>query len=259
MGTVDPAVYPEIKEKREHGWSLRKLGSEFGVSGERIRQILVSIGYSDDGHQERQRAARRAEAVEKARDRMMEGESLTDLRGEVRKEAEDSLTDDQWLFAELTYRMRSTRRTQSPEELKAAQDQAVAFMKSASKELGTTKLTMGGYRKIRTSTPGMFSEQWISRLFGSWNAALAAAGLEVIPRTDRKYARISDEEMRAAVRRFVLDWALPSRSVMTLNNYRLWATENGEPAAETVLLRFGSWTRALEASTEDILAAARPV
>lgn len=86
--------------------------------------------------------------------------------------------------------------------------------------------------------------QRVTRIFGSWDAALAAAGLHARPK------RWSDEQILAAIRAHAAEHGRAPRSTE-------WPTAtDAHPAAATVANHFGSWTRALAAA--GLNAARRP-
>lgn len=94
-------------------------------------------------------------------------------------------------------------------------------------------LARPSYRRASRPSP-----HTVARLFGSWNAAVEAAGLEVRrPASDVAKARII-----SAIRRFADEHGRPPTC-------REWKrSERDHPSSTTVRDRFGSWSAAIEAA-----------
>lgn len=243
MASVDPELYPKIIAKRTSGWSLRKLGKEFGVTGERIRQILKAEGYVyDDAAVREERAKVRQERLESARERLALGESVTDVPRDVRKEAHSLLSDEEWLEAEFLRRTRRGARSLTEEEWEERRASALTALREASEQFGSDSLSMSQYHEYRKAN-AVPSEQWITRMFGSWSEGLRAAGLS--PRRPvREYPRIPDGVLLSAVEAFT-EFAVDDRTPLTADNYGVWSKKHGAPSRETLLARFGQWREVL--------------
>jgi len=90
---------------------------------------------------------------------------------------------------------------------------------------------------------GICSSGTVYNRFGSWDAALEAAGLDAnAPRgtTQESQPKIPDETLLADIQRLANDSGTPP----TLQEYR----ENGKYGAQTLYDRFGSWNDAVEAA-----------
>lgn len=109
--------------------------------------------------------------------------------------------------------------------------------------LGTTHLSRTHYDRYRaTEDPTLPHSETIRRRFGSWAAALEAAGIGASARSQLG-RRFSDDEVRAAL----AEAAAATSGALSANAYQRWREGAGRPlpAAQTIIHRFGRWREAL--------------
>lgn len=102
---------------------------------------------------------------------------------------------------------------------------------------GRERLGWNEYREW-ARTHGMPSHSTIERLFGSWNAAVEAAGL--VPSSAS--SRVDEIELVAA-----LSQCIGSAPTLTRGDYERWAAGRDVPSLSTMVRHFGGWDAALAA------------
>lgn len=119
-------------------------------------------------------------------------------------------------------------------------DDLLDALRAAAADL-TGPLSVKAYEAHQQQVGGPTYARIIQRL-GSWNAALARAGLETRSVTRGYARRWSEEDLVAVVRRFLDESGSASYAA-----YDAWArTEPGAPSAQTVRNHFGGWGAAKE-------------
>lgn len=214
-------------QRRRDGQTLAEIGAVYGVSRERIRQILgdrVSAEAVSDGL-----ARRRRRQIREALDRPMTVGELADLVDMPRHVVNEHVDPD--LRAFLIFPQASTPR-HSDEDL-------LALLREAA-EAVEGPLTAKAYTDLRATSP--HPDRWPTVLtyanrFGSWSAALAAAGVEGGARPRSGYVNsLSEEQCFNAVRDFLATGA------RTAAAYDQWARgREGAPSLSRLRQRFGGW------------------
>ena len=92
------------------------------------------------------------------------------------------------------------------------------------------------------------------RRFGSWTAALEAAGLVPSRRPREQYAARSDAEMLATLLRFLEEDVPTGAAAWGARRFDTWVAENEIDAAKsaTYIFRFGTWRNARRLAREGI-------
>ena len=132
---------------------------------------------------------------------------------------------------------------QQQQSRRYSEAELIGALRRANAAMGERHLSVARYLKWAKADPGVPGELTICKRFGSWNAALAAIGVE--PKTSPKgfgAPRYTDEDLIAALRRVQvqhLDGGLPS--IGGYQTHRM----GDEPSAAAIRNRFGMWTKAL--------------
>lgn len=129
------------------------------------------------------------------------------------------------------------RRHVGPEECVAAVRAYVAEATAAGRHPG-----VAGYDALHRARGWPQRQSTVMARFGSWSAALAAAGY-LDPLHQRRH-RVSRSECLAGVRSYLAEAAAVGRGV-SLAGYGRLAGRRGWPAVATVLARLGSWQDAV--------------
>jgi hypothetical protein len=128
------------------------------------------------------------------------------------------------------------RRYREPEMLAALRAAAAAVCDG--KPL--TKTGYDGYQREHGGPSGI----WLIRHFGTWRAAVLAAGLPANARMGRS-AQYSDADLVTAVASYL---ATPG-ATGSYAGYEDWAAESGAPSGPTLRARFGTWNAARQLAT----------
>lgn len=224
------------------GASLRDIGEAFGVSSERVRQVLQSYGLNVRvlRAQHRRRAA---EALER-RCQEIAG-FVRAFPGVTEDEIAKVLELDDAELAELTSGVRHLilRPVDNNElsRLDQRRRQVIAALRAAA----AIESPLSGPRfdalvnEGRVPGPG---RQTVMILFGTWNAGCDAAGVEHLEPARNDYERAwSEADIIAAVATYLCDPHVSGSA----DGYESWAREREVPSAALVRNRFqGSWTEA---------------
>ncbi len=101
-------------------------------------------------------------------------------------------------------------------------------------------LTGPAYERLRKSQFFVGpTSQAISKRFGSWSKACAAAGVECAIRAPTNRRQWSDAEIVESIRQFFI-----ANNGESLVAYGSWAQTHAAPSSGTVVARFGTWSKA---------------
>ena len=190
---------------RVQGMTLQEIADQFGMTRERVRQIIKSEGVAEA------RAARKLEAERRARQQAEDRARELDVRSAARHEA------------------RSAERRQ------------IVIQSLQRAATYAHPLTGAAYdRLIEIGEIAGPSRQTVANVFGSWIEACDAAGIECGRSARVEYKRRwSKAEMLAYVRICQSEIG----RVPTAHGYDAWAkTYDGAPSAGTVRNNFGLWS-----------------
>lgn len=202
--------------KYDNGASLREVGEEFGLTGERVRQL-----FARNGLKTRSRLEAKAH-LKAAREAALQAE-----REEMRKRRR---TSADWI------------------EKKYSDVELLQILRDASDAIGGV-LTTSGYDQFAKGRSFIDGRPWPTHQtpfnrFGSWRKALLAAGLAANPSSPIAGQRIFDPNHCIDAIRHVHRQV---GAVPTFSEYESIArASNGAfPSGATVRNRCGSWTEAL--------------
>ena len=136
------------------------------------------------------------------------------------------------------------RRYREPEMLDALRA-AAAEVAGGPDGKPLTKTAYDAYQRDHGGPSGI----WLIRHFGTWRAAVLAAGLPANARMGRR-AQYSDGDLAASVASYL---ATPG-ATGSYAGYEEWAAGCGAPSGPTLRARFGTWNAARERAA----VAARP-
>ena len=228
------------------GATLEEIGTRFGVSRERVRQIFreaeLPVRSTAETHALRHdRLLReRGEEICAAFSESKDAEEVS-RRLEVPRVAVEEIIKRHFPPTERRRRRRATAPRYPTEELIACLQEAGAAARGA--------LTTGEYgayakgRQTENGRPWPSDQTYVNR-FGSWRAALLQAGLPVNPRAPRPPKRkFSDQDCIQALR----DAARALGKAPTAAEYDAFvkASKKSLPGPGTVRKRCGTWYEAL--------------
>lgn len=250
LAAVDPRA-EEMSSRYATGETLESIAVDFGLTRERVRQIVRDHGQVSAADA---RAARRAEVVEQrdalrrraaAAVRQRPGLSagqLADLLGVTAGELSAALDRD--TRARLV-REKHAKPQWSDEDILDCLRQAAALHPGkplTGHRYGKVKKVVGGPTQVR-----------ILQRFGTWLAACEAAGVRGGTAPRRRYERAwTESELLDWVAGYLAEPGMPG----TYAGYDAWARRTaGAPSAQTVRNRLGGWAAVKRAAA--VLVAAR--
>lgn len=254
--SADPRIQG-MHDLRRQGATLKQIGDAYGLTRERVRQILDLNGAatSRDAADARQERKDKDEATARAgvllhllanpghtceQVAAATGQPVERITSLARHAGALALLGDAFAGG-----MRGSARVFTDADL-------LTWVRRAAGEVNRPYLSTIAYRRWRTTKTGAPSVALISQRFTSWVAACTAAG--VIPGEPRRaaYTRaFSDQELVGAVATFLTS-SPPSSSA---GNYDRWRAEQDTalPSVSLIRKRTGSWntarTLALETMT----------
>jgi len=247
-GKIPPLPPPthvvDMIERRWRGETLDEIGTAFGVTRERVRQLMKKYGGPSSSEIRDVQLARTASEEEARRNAIGR-----EIRGALSKggpaTAEDVASEtgiaatDVWKFwpADLLHLrlwgFGSHESRWSDEEILDAIRQAAVYEFPLTANAYSDLLSVG-----QVEGPSL---PRIGQRFGSWSAACEAAG--VVPgQTMRTHyeSQWSDSDILTIVRRYLEDPAVPN----SIQGYDAWRRTNAPdgPSGQTIRNRFRTWT-----------------
>ncbi|MBS4753207.1 hypothetical protein KG112_10375 [Nocardioides sp. zg-ZUI104] len=231
-------------QQRWQGWTLDTIGKNFGLSRERIRQILAKHG-GPTAEQVRDRRAEIASAAERNCEAAVAADicgaldgrgpmTVAEMVAATGRDAEDVSRFWPRELSHLLLRAAGTyeNRWSDEEVLDAIRDAA----------LYEFPLTTNAYAELLSQ--GQIKGPSMPRIwqrFGSWTAACEAAGVVAgQPMRTNYQSRWTDDDLLQIVRRYLLDPNAPN-SAHRFDEWKRAAAPEG-PSFQTLRNRFGSWT-----------------
>jgi hypothetical protein len=246
-GNVPPPPTPphvvQMIERRRSGRTLDEIGREFGVTRERIRQLLTKHGGPDA------REVRRMQAERTGAEELVRATAVSDTIRLVLVEFGPSTPEDiaERTGLEATEAARFWPRDLAHLKLRTghyetrwSDEQILAVIREAA--LYEFPLTTNAYGELLAV--GQIEGPSLPRIgqrFGSWTAACEAAGV-VAGQTMRHHyqSQWSDGDILVVVRGYLEDPNAPN----SIHGYDDWKRVNAPdgPSGQTIRNRFGSWT-----------------
>lgn len=239
-----PPHVVEMIERRWQGLTLDEIGAEFGVTRERVRQLLKKHGGPTAGEIRELRAAE-ARSAQRAHEEAVAAEIRKTLDGRgpmtvaemaVATGVDAGELSRYWPQDLAHLRLWGAGQGESrwsDEDICEALRQASAY---------EFPLTTSAYSELlRVGQIEGPSVPRIGQRFGSWTAACAAAGVVAGDPWNREYeSRWSDEDLLQIARAYLVDPNAPSSA----HRFDEWKREYAPdgPSAQTLRNRLGSWT-----------------
>jgi DNA-binding CsgD family transcriptional regulator len=231
----------EMVRRRSEGQTLEQISQHFGVSRERVRQILRQAGGPSANDLRERRAAEREAAEVVDRERLivlLESEPGLSMQ-EVSERLELRVTDirrlapshARRLIADYGVTKSSTQRWSDADILGAIQHASTYEFPLSASTFGQL-VTRG--EVVGPSVPLVYMR------FGSWTSACTAAGVESGTSFIESYeSRWTDDDLLG----FVCAYLMIGNSAGTFSGYDIWAKQEGHdaPSAGTIRVRLGPW------------------
>ncbi|NLE98129.1 MAG: hypothetical protein GX596_09095 [Propionibacterium sp.] len=217
------------------GMTLQVVGDLFGVSRERVRQIVAAAGVNtrELRSQQKEQADRRRRRVA----RHVYGVSLTHPELTIEELAEWADTDEATVRQALEHRVAVHEVPYNDWSGGASDDELLDGLRRwAAQETG--KYTGDAYSEWATSN-GLPGKQIPTMRFGGWNNALRRAGLHDLVRDSGGLRpTISDEALWAGVLQFFRD----DVESYSYDGYDEWRRDRALASGATLRARLGSWS-----------------
>lgn len=231
----------------KYGATLEELGREYGISGERVRQLMKQEGFESLSLAERRLNGARLRSREviaayRGTGNVNRCAEILGMRAEHVRVVLDEADPDKGL-------RRRYAGIDAPDNRWYDNYEILDAIRTAAKECGEP-LSKGDYLKV-AGRQGLPAELTILRAFGSWAEACKEAGVRshaVRLRSERVY---SDADCVDALRAC---WEDLER-IPTLKEYAQWREGRSVPSSLTITLRLGGkgcgWTAALRTAFPD--------
>jgi uncharacterized protein (DUF433 family) len=245
----DPRI-PTMKKLLEAGATLDEVGEQFGISYERVRQIMT--GKFSKHKQQTARRQALAEFIRLYKDDViaasMKGMSVPEIAtdfGLPELHVYNLLRSER---RKPEFRLERVRQLSAKYGKRYSDDDLLNAIKFVGEITGRTP-SIVAYSKVREQHPELPSTALFLKRMSSWNEAVRRAGFE--PNKRNEWAgfgarHFSDDDMIAAIRavRDKLGY-LPS-----INEYNEHRTADA-PSGQTLRLRFGNWLTILQLAVND--------
>lgn len=233
----------QMCQLRAEGYSLQEIGVRFGLTRERVRQIIRDSGGPDSGQAAIARRARisreRAELRRRALALIAEHPGLTAQEvaaplGATQAEVRSALGDE-------ARRLLVARHRGAPVFSDAI---ILAHLREAAREAGQP-LTVRMYEDVRSGFGGASSALVLQR-FGTWREACVQAGVQHGQPVRRNYRRRwTPEQLAQAVAAYLRHDGTRG----SFADYEAWARRtDGMPSGQTIRTHFGTWSAAKTAA-----------
>jgi predicted transcriptional regulator len=229
----------QMCEMRAEGYSLQEIGSRFGLTRERVRQIIRDCGGPDSGQAAIARRARIVQESSELRQRSLaliaEQPGLT--AGDVASALGTTQAAVRAALGDDARRLLITRHRGSAVFSDAV---ILAHLREAARQAGQP-LTVRMYEEARGAFGGASAALVLQR-FGTWRAACAQAGVEHgQPVRQNYHRRWTHGQLLHAVARYLSH----DGSRGSFADYERWARgADGMPSGQTIRTQFGTWSNA---------------
>lgn len=232
----------EMFELRAAGWTLRQIGERYGISRQRVDEIVRERGGPELPEVIAARRAREAGIIEQRAEEIREwwraGLSVTTIAERVGLPAARMQRTIDGVLSPMdrAYRNRSiVMRTRTP---RYSEEELLAGIRESASRIGRTP-TQEQYR-VHAQELGLASILTLGKRFGGWQAAVVAAGLEPLSHArGRGSRRIWDKEACwRALERVADQLGNPPR----FQSYVVLSTGRADlPSGPTVRNQLGRW------------------
>lgn len=234
-------LLPEMAAMYMSGKSLANIGDRFGLTRERIRQILAAgnVDRRDPGAY--QRVIREAWLEANTDAVLASWEKHRDI-GAVLADFSDAPST--WVRLVVGDRIKQARPRPRSNVRRRTDEEILAHVRAAA--AGNDTLTQSKYREYRDTHPAAVTTATLVHRFGSWNGTMVAAGLTPRASTVERYKRRwNDNEVREWVTKYVHHCEAVGRRPSSAY-YEQWQREHdGAPSLGLVRIRVGSWASLL--------------
>lgn len=234
-------LLPEMAEMYLAGQSLAKIGDHFGLTRERIRQILVAgnIDRRDPGAY--QRVMREAWLEANTDAVLASWEKHRDIGAVI---ADFASAPSTWVRLAVGDHIKQSRPRPRSNVRRRSDEEILAHVRAAAGDNDT--LTQGEYRTYRDANPDAVTTATLVTRFGSWNGTMKAAGLMPRAATHERYKRRwSENEVRDWVIKYVRHCEEIGRRPSSAY-YEQWQRQYPDaPSLGLVRIRTGSWATLL--------------
>lgn len=233
-----------MAERWRSGDTLAAIGADYGLSRQRVQQILHHSGLAtaDDAVQARRKARDRVDDDDRTRMRAWlrknPGASRIQLAAAV------SLTTVR-VGALLEDDMRRLLVTDHTQASRWSDEEVLDCLRRAAAESGEP-LSGEAYRRWAAEHGGPTSGR-IGQRWGTWRKACLAAGLDVGP-VKRTYHRRWSKGLMISL---VADYLAETKGAGTHSGFEVWARNRKDsPSPTTLRNTFGAWTEARRAGVQ---------
>jgi len=241
----------KIVRLRKDGHTLAEIASRFGVTRERIRQLLRAAESSVDS--EAVRSAQRSEAARRVSDELLAGFRAGRESTEVAREHGVTVSAANQVIRELVTeadraeRSRSLGRRRGPGTTYSREELIGAVQEVASR---VGRVPTSNDYSDQASRSGLPSLPTVTNRLGGWANAVRAAGMTPHVSARRNYERRWPEERCwLALQRIVTELG----EVPTAEQYALLASADDDlPSLATVRNRLGRWSEVMAQLSVDL-------
>lgn len=224
------------------GMTYEEIGCAFGLTRERVRQVLKKAGITGSTTRAA-RAAIKAQALESDRERILEWAKANPGLGARDAEAALGLKEGRVAEALGVEVGRVFVRQKPNASVRYTDDDIVRALQEAAFVQGNpmSKVAYDEYVEAFGGPSGVL----VAKRFGTWKKACQAAGLGVSSLPGNCNRRWGQGELVD----ILLDYFSSEGARGTYDDYARWAKEvPGRPSEPTIRNRFGSWTAAKRAA-----------
>jgi hypothetical protein len=238
-------------ERYRGGETLREIGRSYGLTRERIRQILRDAGYPAPSAEDL--LARRRTAETRPPEEVVDAYKRSGDAAEVARRLGLSASAVRRVLAARLGPLTAAYRARRPAASRIGDEELLGMLREAAGS-APGPLTIRAYDLYARAHTPRSARPWpgaqaVQVRFGSWVRALQAAGLRTNPSSPIAHRYRFDAEACVRAVRSMMD---ASGGVPTTMGYALAAAASGGglPSVATVRHRLGSWSAALRAAAE---------